>query len=115
MNAAQCLLSLPIATIERTSRDVSNGPIPEGGPAYSITSSAIESNPDESVRPSNLAVFRFMTNTNFSWLNDWQIGWLDALQNSTGIACLTVHIGEIDAVAYQPTGSGKLAQTIHRG
>ena len=31
---------------------------------HSITSSAIESNPDERARPSNLAVFRFITSTN---------------------------------------------------
>ena len=42
------------------------GPVGQNrkSPRHSMTSSAIESNPDERVRPSNLAVFKLMTSAN---------------------------------------------------
>jgi hypothetical protein len=48
---------------------------------YSITSSARASNDGGTVRPSALAVFMLITNSNFGRLLYWQIGRLGAFED----------------------------------
>ena len=85
-----------------------------GAKIYSITSSAIASTPDGTVRPSALAVLRLITNSN---LVDCMIGrsaGLSPLRTPRVAACLPIAVGEAGSVTHQPAGRDKLPCLIDR-
>src|SRR4029450_193820 len=52
----------------------------------------------------------------FSWLQNWKIGRLFTLEDSSGVdACLPICIGDTGAVADQPACEGVLSKMIYGG
>ena len=79
---------------------------------YSITSSAAASSVVGTVRPSILAVWRLMANSNLRRLHNRQVRRLGALEDATGIdADLTIRIRNVGSVAHQSAGFGKVTNS----
>src|SRR5579862_3742506 len=71
---------------------------------YSITSSAVASRPEETARPSALAVFRLMTKSNFCRPQHWQVLRFGTFEDAgCVVANLAVRFSEVGFVADQVT------------
>jgi hypothetical protein len=80
-----------------------------------MTSSASASSLSGMLRPSALAVFILITNSNRAGLLDRQIGGLGAFEDLAGVDTdLAIAIADADAVAHEPAGSDVIAELIHR-
>ena len=84
--------------------------------AYSITSSARASSIRNTSMPSCLHCVKVNDQLELGWLQNWEVGWIGAPENTAGIdAHLAKRVRKIGPVAHQQAGFDHLAGSITRG